>query len=372
MDVQQAIADLFAREEATAEPSPGIALRVASLLGSGDFPIAELERLAVADPAIAVELLCAPGEGGPPDGDASLRRALERAGERGLFAIASDVARQAETLAAAPLAPLRRKAWRHSMVSAVLCRELARERGLPDDDAYSCGLLHDVGQLVALSAVEKLATGTPGGATTPGWQRIVSRWHAPLGAVFASRRGLPVRVADVIALHHGDPPLPPDRSPELVRVVRTVDAVLRVLGGEMPGPADIAIIAELSAHEAERLAAARDTIVRHVEALETFPAPRRAPAARAFRRAHSSGVLVRIGEREYVANGFAAGHLSVSGRAPLGEGALLDVEPLEPAGGIFQAIVIAAWQDPDRHHALLAPLSSSGSVAREAVERGVA
>lgn len=372
MDVQQAIADLFAREEATAEPSPGIALRLASLLRGGDYAMAELERLAVADPAIAVELLCAARHAG--DLEASLPRALARIGERGLFTIASSVARRAEGFAALPLAAARRSAWRHALVSAVLCRELARERGLPGDAAYACGLLHDIGQLVALSAVEQLASGARAGAAAPGWQRIVARWHAPLGAAFAARRGLPAPVADAIALHHSDPPLPQGRSPELVSVVRTVDATLRVLGGELPATADLPSIAELSTREAERLASARDTVVRHVDELDAVPGPHPAPASSAAppRAAGGRGILFRIAAREYAATGLAAGHLVLTGPAPLGEGALVDVEPVESGGGAFQVIVIAGWQDGNRHRAIVAPLSSPGATLGAAAARGVA
>jgi len=39
------------------------------------------------------------------------------------------------------------KCWRHTLASAVLCRELARCSGMNPDRAYSFGLLHDLGRL---------------------------------------------------------------------------------------------------------------------------------------------------------------------------------------------------------------------------------
>jgi HD superfamily phosphohydrolase YqeK len=39
------------------------------------------------------------------------------------------------------------RCWRHTLATAVLCRELARAVGLPEDRAYSFGLLHDIGRL---------------------------------------------------------------------------------------------------------------------------------------------------------------------------------------------------------------------------------
>jgi HD-like signal output (HDOD) protein len=39
------------------------------------------------------------------------------------------------------------KCWRHTLASAILCRELARAAGMLGDRAYSFGLLHDIGRL---------------------------------------------------------------------------------------------------------------------------------------------------------------------------------------------------------------------------------
>src|SRR5579872_3611049 len=44
------------------------------------------------------------------------------------------------------------KCWRHTLASAVLCRELARAAGTDPDRAYTFGLLHDIGRLGLLVA----------------------------------------------------------------------------------------------------------------------------------------------------------------------------------------------------------------------------
>ena len=44
------------------------------------------------------------------------------------------------------------KCWRHTVASAVLCRELARVTGMAADRAYTFGLLHDIGRLGLLVA----------------------------------------------------------------------------------------------------------------------------------------------------------------------------------------------------------------------------
>jgi HD-like signal output (HDOD) protein len=44
------------------------------------------------------------------------------------------------------------RCWRHTLASAVVCREIARAAGMPAEQAYSLGLLHDIGRLGLLVA----------------------------------------------------------------------------------------------------------------------------------------------------------------------------------------------------------------------------
>lgn len=44
------------------------------------------------------------------------------------------------------------KCWRHTLATAILSREVARAAGMPPEQAYSLGLLHDIGRLGLLVA----------------------------------------------------------------------------------------------------------------------------------------------------------------------------------------------------------------------------
>ena len=123
---------------------------------------------------------------------------------------------------------LRQRTWRVAVVSAALCRELARARGLPPEDAYTCGLLHDVGRLAAFVALERVAAGRRPlrAVSLPRWERLADRWHVALGAAFAERHRLPRAVFDAIAFHHRERTGAGAPSP-LLRVVRTVDVARR-------------------------------------------------------------------------------------------------------------------------------------------------
>ncbi len=357
MDVQQALEDVFQRDGAEALPSPPVALRIAQLVRWGDWAIPEMARLAAADPAIAVDILCAPGAGRGSGRSASIPQALRRIGDRGLARIASRVAREADAIAHGPFAVQRRAAWRDALAAAVLCRELAHMRGLPEDDAYACGLLHDIGRIAGLSLVERLTAGASApDAGALGWPPVVSRSHAELGAELAERRGLPAAVVDAIALHHCDA-VQPARSPALVRVVRTIDAALRVFSMDEPRSEDLLALSDLAWWEAERIGDLRPGVTARVVALD-LDEPLPMASSRARRPAARRGTMVlRVAGREYAATDFAAHELTVVGPVPLGEGALVEVERIEPSGPTFLARVALSWTEGDRHRSVLVPIA---------------
>jgi putative nucleotidyltransferase with HDIG domain len=355
VDVPQALAEVFERDGAVVEPSPPVALRIARLVRNRDWAIPEMARLAAADPAIAVELLCAPAARRGGARSASIPRALDLVGVRGLAKIASDVARGAEGVAAGPFSALRRAAWRDALSAAVLCRELARMRGLPEDDAYACGLLHDLGRIAGLSLVERLAAGARAcDVDALGWPPIVSRWHARLGAELAERRGLPATVVDAMALHHSDAP-EPARSPALVRVVRTIDAALRVFGADEPRPEDLVALGDLAWWEAERIGDTRQGVAAMIDALDSQEVPSAGAARRTASR--SGTVVLRIAGREHAATSVSLHGLMIVGPVPLGEGALVEVERFEPTGPAFHARVALSWTEGDRYRAILVPVA---------------
>jgi putative nucleotidyltransferase with HDIG domain len=296
----------------------------------------------------------------------SLPEAEVRLGEDGFVRVVREVRQRQPALPAGALASARRRAWRASVVSAMLCRELARDRGVSPDEAYTCGLLHDVGRLAAFAAFERLVGGMrpSGPAPLRRWEALAERWHIALGLAVAERHRLPQALVEAIALHHPDRTrATEDRPSPLLRVVRSVDELVAVLvqGADSSSAVDGA---ELSAPEAARLSQAVTRMLDHVATLERRPSPHaEAPAEPALPALHEprgEGVRLRLAGREYLAVGFAPHQLLVAGPAPLGEGALLEVEVLDRRRAPFHARVLTAWQDGARFGAILLPLALSG------------
>lgn len=358
-EVEAAIGELMARGEVRIAPWRGIAWRIRALLEHGDFALDHLVHLASADPAVAARVLAEAARAGGA-APASLPLAVARIGHGALLAIAREAARACER---GPLDGLRRAAWRAAVGSALLSRALARARGLDGDAAWLCGLLHDVGGLAGLAAVERLSAGARfQRGPSPHWERCLERWHVPLGLSLAAQHGLPAEVVDAISLHHS-PSADLARSRELVRVVRTADAVLRALGEAAADPQDEEAIAALTEDEATRLAPALVVLPRTLAALEArepareAPGPGVGPLAAPVRERRGEGVRLRLAGAEYVATGVAPHQLVVRGAAPLGEGAVLEVEPLDRRGAPFHARVLLSWAEGARFGAVLAPFA---------------
>ena len=105
------------------------------------------------------------------------------------------------------------EAWRHSIATAQVCSRLAQQcrtaLDLNPDEFYVCGLLHDLGQIVLLDSLgkhyvriidESKSSGTPIHVAE---RDYLDFDHTDVGAMVATRWGLPEPVIAAIQYHHG-------------------------------------------------------------------------------------------------------------------------------------------------------------------------
>lgn len=102
-----------------------------------------------------------------------------------------------------------RTIWKHSLAVALLARELSRMmKNRATEEAFVCGLLHDIGKIILLSHDENAFSELTEASTEGETLRIeVAKFgynHAEVGALVARRWGLPDEVCYSI-LHHHDP-----------------------------------------------------------------------------------------------------------------------------------------------------------------------
>jgi HD-like signal output (HDOD) protein len=103
------------------------------------------------------------------------------------------------------------KCWRHSVVTAVLSRELAQAANMPPDRAYSLGLLHDIGRLGLLVAYsqeyDRILTIADRDAVSllDQEQKLFGIDHCEAGRILFEQWKLPDEFRLIVGRHH-DPP----------------------------------------------------------------------------------------------------------------------------------------------------------------------
>ncbi|MCP3919605.1 MAG: HDOD domain-containing protein [bacterium] len=132
-----------------------------------------------------------------------------------------------------PRDPWEKSLWRHAIQVAIAARELARHGGDPDvtpDEAYACGLLHDMGRLVMfMEAPDQLRAVDEGCWDGPDSLLAMERAicgvdHTKLGGLACDHWALPKPIAQVIRGHHRHlPPELDDKVLKLTAVVQVAD-----------------------------------------------------------------------------------------------------------------------------------------------------
>ena len=112
--------------------------------------------------------------------------------------------------------------WLHSVAVACGASVVARHLGESGDEAYTAGILHDIGWLLAAS------NATPG--DVPGHIATAVE-HSDLGADLLRRWNLPDRIVTTVRTHHAKATA---LTPPLLRAVVVGHAVADALGA--PGP----------------------------------------------------------------------------------------------------------------------------------------
>lgn len=138
--------------------------------------------------------------------------------------------------------------WKHSILTAQACSQLARRcrniKGMSPDEFYSCGLLHDLGQVVMLDGMGERYADVIRKARYEGTPEFIAERrefgfnHTAVGALVAQRWGLPKPVAEAVQFHHG--PREAVRDNVVVSLVANTNLLThRVLEGNIEGAVQV-------------------------------------------------------------------------------------------------------------------------------------
>jgi HD-like signal output (HDOD) protein len=248
--------DGIGRSGAVIRQPPIAAQAVLSLSRRRNYRLDEMTALFERDPAMSQALLrhgnSAWYAGLSDQPLLSIKAAIQRVGSRGVHATVMYHLLQGElSRPGAGLDTQARMVWEHMVRTAPLARGLARFFGGDAEEAFTLGLLHDVGKLVFFDRVAAERTRLrrelvfPDGFVTA----ALSLLHEPLGGLAILEWGMDQRSARIIATHHrwGDHPVGEPLSQvvylaEAVDIARqrgdAVDLALLWQEGDLAGPTD--------------------------------------------------------------------------------------------------------------------------------------
>ena len=194
---------------------PHVASRVMALAQDTGADLADLSNLIHQDQSLAGNVVRIANSAAYCAGEpiVSLRQAVMRLGMTTLGEVATAACLQSDALKAPGYEHLRREMLAHAFISAGFAKELARRRRSNVEVAFLCGLLHQIGMPVGLTAIARLGAGLAeplGEAETLG---LAAEFQAEIAEVVTMKWKMP-RVVQIVAVHHRNPELAPENVDE--------------------------------------------------------------------------------------------------------------------------------------------------------------
>ncbi|HED64644.1 MAG TPA: HDOD domain-containing protein [Planctomycetes bacterium] len=217
---------------------PAVVAKLIALDREDDRYFDKILELLEAEPNLAVRVLAIANSAavGSAVPTTMLRPALGRVGSQ---AASNMLLAAAMTQVFVPRDDYEKGLWRHAVRVGVVARRMGRKAGLAlcnPEEAYTCGLVHDIGRFVLfreaprkLKRIDESDWESPTGLLRT--ERAVCGFtHAQVGAMVCRQWGLPETIVDVVNDHH----TPEDaRHPTLTAIVHCAD--LAMFPSVLPG-----------------------------------------------------------------------------------------------------------------------------------------
>lgn len=216
---------------------PEVVNRIIQLLGQNSTPASEIARLISMDPGLTSRVLRMVNSAayGVPRQISSIQHGIMILGfntVRGLVLSASifKLFNPTDQILHGVYKLDHREFWRHSMITAIVSKAVAKVCQRPEvaDDAFSAGMLHDIGKVVldtyfskdyqnVLKLADMQEMPPHGAKYFLLEEEVLGSSHAEIGAVVAEKWRLPNNLIEVIRFHHE-----PNRSLHSQTLVYTV------------------------------------------------------------------------------------------------------------------------------------------------------
>ncbi len=251
--IAQSVHGALRGEVADLPPAPAAAVKLLQLTRDAETGVADISRLIETEPALAAKVLQIVNSAfyGFPRRIRSIQRAVTLLGFSAVRQAALHVLFYEGVIQRSGRGAFDRLFfWQHSLLVAILSRELAQQVAHPDPDSlYAAGLLHDLGKVILESHGRVrysdflAATANSGNPVGDDERTFFGVSHGTVGAVICERWGLPETLCRVQAQHHScilDPELTPAQAQE-VAIVALADFLAWTQGigsvNHLAGPA---------------------------------------------------------------------------------------------------------------------------------------
>ena len=183
---------------------PEVASQVVKLSGDPNSDTRQLAGLIQRDQAMAGHLMRMANSTlyAPKVPLVSLDQVVSRMGMKKIREIALIISCQSKVFQVAGFEPLVKSHFAHSLAAAAFAQEIARNRRWNVEEAFLCGLLHDVGRPVLLQKLidlhQELRLPLDLGAV----EAAIGALHTRVGSDLVKSWTLPARMAETVLYHH--------------------------------------------------------------------------------------------------------------------------------------------------------------------------
>jgi HD-like signal output (HDOD) protein len=191
----------LANDELAVPLLPEVAIRVVRAGSQGTTNAQQLADIINRDPALTMYVLriAASAAQRPASPIVSLPHAVAWLGFDEVANIAFTLALQGKMLDVKGQQHKARRLWRHSLASALWSRQLAHMLAEEAAMCYLCGLLHNIGKVVALGAVHELAQRSRTRLSGQDYDRLIETFYRDIGIRVVAAWKLPSPVLSVIS-----------------------------------------------------------------------------------------------------------------------------------------------------------------------------
>lgn len=205
-ELERIVLDRIANNRLVLPAMPAVPQRCLDILREPEFNVRKLVKELELEPVLALLVTRAANSAthARSGGSQALDQAVLRIGARPLRTLITEYAvNEIFDSSNRQLKEANRRVWEHSLVVALLARDIAALVGNVEPDAcYLAGLLHDIGKPVLAAMIlevdRKLGRTTPGWIDVQAWTQIIETYHRKVGVAVASEWKLPEAIASAI------------------------------------------------------------------------------------------------------------------------------------------------------------------------------